>query len=140
MLNGFHRWNMGYEAWESWGDLLYHDGSAYTVHGVRLTLEEYQKSMDLSLPQMEIRMGAFRHMILVDDWMAIQDDIVTVDPETGEANAGTTMEFARFGDYGERGAEVATDEEGNKEAFNHMQFLHFVRTEEGGKVDMCWAK
>ena len=35
---------------------------------------------------------------------------------------------------------VVTDADGNKDAFNHMQFLHFVETENGLKVDMCWAK
>ena len=43
---------------------------------------------------------------LVDDWMAIQYDIITTNPETGEAKPGTTMEFARFGDYCELGAKV----------------------------------
>ncbi len=25
MLNGFNRWNMGYEAWEHWGEVLYYE-------------------------------------------------------------------------------------------------------------------
>ena len=24
MLNGFNTWNMGYDAWEHWGEVLYH--------------------------------------------------------------------------------------------------------------------
>ncbi len=35
---------------------------------------------------------------------------------------------------------VVTDAEGNKDAFNHMQFLHFIQTDDGLKVDKCWAK
>ncbi|MBQ7546388.1 MAG: hypothetical protein IJT41_05450 [Clostridia bacterium] len=33
-----------------------------------------------------------------------------------------------------------TNENGEKEAENHMQFLHFVKTDSGVKVDMCFAK
>lgn len=106
MLNGFNRWNMGYDAWEHWGEVLYHDDSIYNVNGVKLTLEEYQKAMDVSLKQLNIQMGTFKNMILVDDWMAIQYDIVNIDRETGEEHPGTTMEFAKFGDYGELGAKV----------------------------------
>ncbi len=106
MLNGFNRWNMGYEAWEHWGEVLYHADSIYHVNGVRMTLPEYQMSQNVSLKKMDIQMGSFYNMILVDDWMAIQYDIITTDPETGEAKPGTTMEFARFGDYGELGAKV----------------------------------
>ena len=35
---------------------------------------------------------------------------------------------------------VVTSEDGSKDAWNHMQFLHFVETEDGLKVDLCWAK
>ena len=139
MLNGFNRWNMGYEAWENWGDVLYHDDSVYTVHGVRLTLEEYQKSMDVSLQQMNIQMGTFQHMILVDDWMAIQYDIVTIDPETGEAHPGTTMEFARFGDYGELGAKV--DEGwGGTRGDDYAGMMHFQTEEERAAQESFMAE
>ncbi len=106
MLNGFNRWNMGYEAWEHWGEVLYHEDSIYNVHGVRLTLPEYQRSMDVSLKSMDIQMGNFNNMILSDDWMAIRYDIVNTDRKTGETTTGTTMEFAKFGDYGALGAKV----------------------------------
>lgn len=129
MLNGFNRWNMGYEAWEHWGEVLYHEDSIYTVHGVRLTLDEYQKAMDVSLKRMDIQMGAFRHMILVDDWMAIQYEIYTTDPRTGEVNPGTTMEFARFGDYGDLGAKV--DEGwGGIRGSDYAGMMHFQTEEE----------
>lgn len=35
---------------------------------------------------------------------------------------------------------VVTDADGNQDAWNHMQFTHFVETEDGLKVDLCWAK
>lgn len=100
MLNGFNQWNQGYDAWEKWGGVLYSDASIYNVHGVRLTLPEYQKSMSASLQKVDIQMGDFRNMILNDDWMAIQYEITT------NGKAGTTMEFGRFKDFGSRGAKV----------------------------------
>lgn len=106
MLNGFNRWNMGYDAWEHWGEVLYHKDSIYNVHGVRLTLPEYQKSMDAALKSMDIKMGNFNNMILSDDWMAIRYDTVNIDSKTGKSTPGTTMEFAKFGDYDELGAKV----------------------------------
>ncbi len=106
MLNGFNRWNMGYEAWEHWGEVLYHNNSIYNVHGVRLTLAEYQKAMDASLKSMNIQMGNFNNMILSGDWMAIRYDTVNINRKTGAKTPGTTMEFAKFGDYGILGAKV----------------------------------
>ena len=129
MLNGFNRWNMGYEAWEHWGEVLYHADSIYSVNGVRMTLTEYQAAMDASLKSMNIQMGNFNNMILVDDWMAIRYDIVNINRETGEENPGTTMEFARFGDYGELGAKV--DEGwGGSRTDNYSGLLYFLTDEE----------
>lgn len=129
MLNGFNRWNMGYDAWEHWGEVLYHEDSIYNVNAVRMTLKEYQTTMDMSLKKMDIRMGNFNNMILVDDWMAIQYDIVNIDRATGEEKPGTTMEFARFGDYGELGAKVDEGWGGSKnEAYAGM--LNFLTDEE----------
>ncbi len=129
MLNGFNRWNMGYEAWEHWGEVLYHPESIYNVNGVRMTLSEYQKSMDISLKKMDIEMGNFNNMLLVDDWMAIRYDIINKDRETGEAVPGTTMEFARFGDYGELGAKVDEGWGGSKNE-NYTGLLNFLTDEE----------
>lgn len=106
MLNGFNRWNMGYDAWEHWGEVLYHKDSIYNVNGVRMTLKEYQNSQNAALKKLDIKMGNFSNMILVDDWMAIQYDITTLDKEKGTTTNGTTMKFARFGDYGKLGAKV----------------------------------
>ena len=41
-------------------------------------------------------MGSFNNMILVDDWMAIQYDIITTNPETGEAKPGTTINVRKI--------------------------------------------
>ncbi|MCR4924258.1 MAG: hypothetical protein K5931_09665, partial [Lachnospiraceae bacterium] len=129
MLNGFNRWNMGYEAWEHWGEVLYHPDSIYNVNGVRLTLKEYQQAMDISLKKLDIQMGTFKNMVLVDDWMAIQYDIVNIDRETGEAKPGTTMEFAKFGDYGELGAKVDEGWGGVKND-SYSGTMHFQTEEE----------
>lgn len=134
MLNGFNRWNMGYEAWEHWGEVLYHKDSIYNVNGVRMTLTEYQQAMDISLKKLDIRMGDFTNMILVDDWMAIQYDIDNISRETGESSPGTTMEFARFGDYGELGAKVDEGWGGTKnESYDGM--LQFLTDEERAAQD-----
>ena len=45
---------------------------------------------------MDIQMGSFNNMILVDDWMAIQYDIITTNPETGEAKPGTTINVRKI--------------------------------------------
>lgn len=106
MLNGFNRWNMGYAAWEHWGEVLYYDASIYNVHGVRLTLREYQEAMNISLKATDIQMGNFQNMILCGDWMAIRYDTVNIDRKTGEKTPATVMEFAKFKDFGEKGAKV----------------------------------
>ena len=129
MLNGFNRWNMGYDAWEHWGEVLYHDDSIYNVNGVKLTLDEYQTAMDMSLKKLDIQMGQFTNMVLVDDWMAIQYDIVNIDRKTGEAHPGTTMEFAKFGDYGELGAKVDEGWGGVKNE-SYDGTMHFQTEEE----------
>lgn len=129
MLNGFNRWNMGYEAWEHWGEALYHEDSIYNVNGVRLTLAEYQQAMNVSLKNMNIQMGNFNNMILSGDWMAIRYDIINTDRDTGEVRYGTTMEFARFGDYGELGAKVDEGWGGVKNS-SYSGTMHFQTPEE----------
>lgn len=106
MLNGFNTWNMGYDAWEHWGEVLYHKDSLYNVHGVHFTLEEYQKSMNIALAVTDIQMGDFQNMIFNDDWTAIRYETVNIDRRTGERTPADVTEFVRFGDYGDRGAKV----------------------------------
>ena len=101
LLNGFENWNRGFDAWKAWGDILYTPDSMYNVHGVRLTLPEYQRAMNLTLRNNDIQMGAFRNIIANDDWVAIHYDIATINRETGETTPGSVMEFVNFRDYGE---------------------------------------
>lgn len=129
MLNGFNRWNMGYEAWEHWGEVLYYDDSIYNVNGVRLTLPEYQQAMNISLKSTDIQMGNFNNMILCGDWMAIRYDIINTEKETGETTYGTTMEFARFKDFGEKGAKVDEGWGGVKNA-GYAGIMNFQTEEE----------
>ena len=101
LLNGFENWNRGFDAWKVWGDILYTPDSMYNVHGVRLTLPEYQQAMHLTLRNNDIQMGKFRNMIVNDDWVAIHYDIATINRETGETKPGSVMEFVQFENYGE---------------------------------------
>lgn len=99
LLNGFENWNRGYEAWEKWGDILYTDDSLYNVHGVKLTLKEYQSSMNATLQANDIQMGNFNNMIISGDWTAIRYDISTTNRQTKETSQGSVMEFVNFKDY-----------------------------------------
>ncbi len=101
LLNGFENWNRGFDAWKTWGDILYTPDSMYNVHGVRLTLPEYQTAMNLTLRNNDIQMGRFRNMIVNDDWAAIRYDIAAVNRETGESKPGSVMEFVQFENYGD---------------------------------------
>ena len=96
LLTGFENWNRGFKAWKKWGTILYTDASIYNVHGARLTLAQYQASMDVTLKRATILMGDFHNMLICGDFAAIYYDIFT-----GEAKSpGTVMEFVRFKDYG----------------------------------------
>ncbi len=99
LLTGFENWNRGFDAWKAWGDILYTEDSIYNVHGARLTLAEYQQSMDIMLKQMGMLMGDFNNMVICDDWAAIHYDITTIKGDTKKP--GTVMEFVQFKDYGD---------------------------------------
>lgn len=101
LLNGFENWNRGYDAWEAWCEILYTQDSLYNVHGVQLTLKEYQTAMNATLQASDIQMGVFNNMIVCDDWCAIRYDISTTDRQTGETIEGGVMEFVQFKDYGD---------------------------------------
>lgn len=98
LLSGFENWNRGFDAWKAWGNILYTPDSIYNVHGARLTLAEYQAAMNTTLKQVDLIMGAFRNMIICDDWCAIHYDITTV--AGGHEIPGSVMEFVNFKDYG----------------------------------------
>ena len=99
LLTGFENWNRGFDAWKAWGNILYTPDSIYNVHGARLTLAEYQAAMNITLKKVGILMGAFRNMIICDDWCAIHYDITTL--AGGREIPGSVMEFVNFKDYGD---------------------------------------
>lgn len=101
LLNGFENWNRGYDTWEDWGNILYTEDSLYNVHGVKLTLKQYQDAMNATLVSSDIQMGNFNNMIICDDWAAIRYDITTTDRQTQKSSDGSVMEFVHFKDYGE---------------------------------------
>ncbi|MCM3702296.1 nuclear transport factor 2 family protein [Paenibacillus macerans] len=117
LLNGFENWNRGYDAWETWGDILYTEDSLYNVHGVKLTLKEYQDSMNATLQSNDIQMGNFNNMIISGDWAAIRYDITTTNRQTKKSSDGSVMEFVHFKDYGdELGTRVVEGWAGTKGA------------------------
>ncbi|WP_458120866.1 nuclear transport factor 2 family protein [Paenibacillus sp. Z6-24] len=117
LLNGFENWNKGYDTWEAWGDILYTPDSLYNVHGVKLTLKEYQSSMNALLKSSDIQMGKFNNMIISGDWAAIRYDISTTDRQSQKSSDGSVMEFVHFKDYGdELGTRVVEGWAGTKGA------------------------
>ena len=94
LLTGFANWNLGFEAWKAWGNILYTKDSIYNVHGARLTLEHYQEDMYETLGKMSIEIGNFNDMLIVGNYCAVHYDIII------GKNRGTTMEFVQFTDYG----------------------------------------
>lgn len=129
MLNGFNTWNLGYDAWEHWGEVLYSEDSIYNVHGAHLTLKEYQDAMNMSLQATDIQMGQFRNMILSDDWAAIRYDTSMTNRQTGETSYSPVTEFVRFKDFGERGAKVDEGWGGVRD-FNLQGMMYFMTEEE----------
>ena len=129
LLNGFENWNRGYDAWKAWGDILYTEDSLYNVHGVKLTLKEYQDSMNATLKASDIQMGNFNNMIVCGDWTAIRYDISTINRQTGKAVDGSVMEFVHFKDYGDKlGTRVVEGWAGTKGA--HSTGVSSFQTEE----------
>lgn len=128
MLNGFNTWNLGYDAWEHWGEVLYSEDSIYNVHGAHLTLAEYQASMNAALQATDIQMGQFRNMILSGDWAAIRYDTSMTNRQSGETTYSPVTEFVRFADFGEKGAKVDEGWGGVRDA--SMQGMLYFMTEE----------
>lgn len=101
LLTGFENWNRGTAAWLKWGKILYTPESLYNVHGVHLTLKEYQMTSALAFKFSQMQMGNFKNMLVCGDWCAIHYDIEKTDKRTGAKEPGTVMEFVNFRDYGE---------------------------------------
>lgn len=94
MLNGFHTWNLGFDAWKHWGEVLYTKDSIYHVHGVRFTLAEYQMAMNIGLKAIDMQMGRFNNMVLCDDWTAIR--YYSRIEKDGKPDVKQNMEFVHF--------------------------------------------
>ena len=123
LLTGFENWNRGFLAWKKWGSILYTEASIYNVHGARLTLGQYQNSMDVTLKRTNILMGDFHNMLICGNFAAIYYDIITV--VGGKNNPGIVMEFVLFKDYGEQlGTRVVVGWGGAKDdSFNSMRYF-----------------
>jgi hypothetical protein len=123
LLTGFENWNRGFLAWKKWGSILYTEASIYNVHGARLTLSQYQDSMDVTLKRTNILMGDFHNMLICGDFAAIYYDIITV--VGGSNRPGTVMEFVKFKDYGEQlGTRVVVGWGGTKDdSVNSMRYF-----------------
>ena len=132
LLTGFENWNRGYEAWKAWGDILYTKDSYYNVHGARLTLAEYQSSMDATLKKINIQMGQFKNMVIVDNWVGIQYEIST------NGKPGTTMEFVQFKDYGgDLGVRVVEGWGGARDD-TYSSMRYFQNPEEQAQDSIFW--
>ena len=129
LLNGFHTWNAGYDAWKHWGEVLYTKDSIYNVHGVRFTLPEYQMAMNIGLKAIDMQMGRFNNMILCDDWTAIRYEVHNTNRQTGEEKDTTVMEFVNFADHGDKGAKVVEGWGGVKGP-DYYGMQHFQTPEE----------
>lgn len=130
LLNGFENWNRGTAAWMKWGDILYTPDSLYNVHGVHLTLSEYQATSNLSFKKSSMMMGNFNNMVICGDWCAIRYDITSVDRASGIEHPGSVMEFVKFKDYGEQlGARVVEGWAGTR-GKDYNGLMHFLNEEE----------
>lgn len=130
LLTGFENWNRGTEAWMQWGNILYTPDSLYNVHGVHLTLREYQLTSSLSFNARKLMMGNFNKMLICGDWCAIRYDITSTDAKTGKVSPGSVMEFVRFRDYGpELGTRVVEGWAGTRGA-DYENLLRFLSGEE----------
>lgn len=135
LLNGFNTYNLGYDAWKDWGNVLYYPGSIYNVNSVRLTLEEYQLSQKNMLGTDDIQLSPFKHMIISGEWTAIQYATTHNNRQTGKVEVFPVMEFVRFGDHGEKGAKVEEGWGGVRYAFRYDFLQQFQNAEEKKRQD-----
>lgn len=108
----FDAWNQGYDAWAAQADKFYVANAACTTaQDQTLALDAYKSLVKTWIEDEETKKLYFDSMLLSGDWAAIHYRTVSKNAETGEAEAG-----------------------------DRMQFLHFVKTEDGVKVDASWMK
>ena len=129
LLTGFVNWNRGFKTWKAWGDILYTNESIYNVQGARLTLAHYQAAMDISLKRVDIQMGKFHNMVIVDNYCGIHYDSIN------NGKTGTVMEFVKFKEYGNETHPDTRVEEGwggtKKESY--YDFIKFQGEDEKAK-------
>lgn len=139
LLSGFANWNRGTDAWMEWGKILYTPDSLYNVHGVHMTLREYQMSSNLAFKKSEMMMGNFNNMVICGDWAAIRYDIMSMDRETGKTYPGSVMEFVKFQDAAPTGTTVVEGWAGTKGADYHG-LMSFLTEEERVAQDAAMRK
>ncbi len=112
ILNDFESWNSGYETWSAAADEYFAENLSYKQKdGTELTLEEYKAFAKDEIENEQLTRLYFDNMLISDDWAGIHYRFTTV-------NAN-----------------------GEKEANDLMQFLHFTQEDDGSlKVDMVITK
>nr|WP_320024280.1 nuclear transport factor 2 family protein [uncultured Acetobacterium sp.] len=100
--NGFENWNGGYDGWLTWCNTLYEPDAHYNIplEGTqkRLTLQEYKDMMGKLFEHFTMELGAFKNMIIKDDWCAIRYTVKIKNLDTGKEVSQNTMEFVKFKD------------------------------------------
>lgn len=142
LLCGFENWNRGFDAWRAWGNILYTEDSIYNVHGVRMTLKEYQAAMDVLLKKTDVQLGDFYSMIICGDWCMIHYNTNALDPETGRVVQADipVMECVHFKDYGpELGTRVVEGWGGPKDSA-YRQFTNFIPEEKRKQQEEAWNR
>jgi hypothetical protein len=93
---GFDNWNMGYEAWLEWCDILYEPDAYYNVYGQRLTLQQYKDMMGQLFAAYDIELGELDNILVEGDWVSIRYTVYITDKLTGVESELHTMEFVHF--------------------------------------------
>jgi len=129
LLSGFNNWNLGTDAWLAWGNILYTPDSLYNIHGVHMTLKQYQMFSGMAFKAAEMMMGDFHNMVICDDWCAICYDIASRNRATGTIDPGMVMEFVHFKDEEPAGCTVVEGWAGGKGA-DYPALLQFLSPEQ----------
>ena len=112
ILENFEAWNQGYEVWASWTDRYCDAAAACTnAQDQTLSLSDYKAAMKEQMQAQQTKRLYFDNMLISGEWAAIHYRTVSVNPETGEREAG-----------------------------DRMQFLHFTMAADGVKMTACWTK
>ncbi len=111
ILNDFENWNQGSETWETHAKEYFSDDLTYLQKdGTELSLDEYIETAKAQIEDEQLTRLYFDNMLISDDWAGIHYRVTTV------------------------------NEDGEKEASDVMQFLHFVEDGDSLKVDKVITK